>query len=175
MSQTLQPGSAITSVADRRQLALDRIDELTADADARAARAWRNYYALQILTVALAAITPCLIFLAKDNPKNEILNWLQLFFPALAAVSAGASHIFRWREDGVRCTQLAESIRSEVWKYETRTAGYRPDQSDDQALDQLVTHVDVFNLQSVSRWASAALTETAASAPQASPARAESS
>src|SRR5919201_3125965 len=105
--------SVASDLASRRQIALDRIHELIAQYDDRARRAWRNHYVLQGLTIGLAAITPCLIVLAKENPRNELLNWLQLFVPALAAVAAGLSHIFRWREDGVRYTSLAEAIRSQ--------------------------------------------------------------
>src|SRR5436305_7587373 len=112
------PNSVRTDLASRRQIALDHIQLLIAGCEYRAARAWRNYYVLQGLTVGLAAITPCLIFLAKDNPRNEVLNWLQLFVPALAAVAAGLSHIFHSREDGVRLTNLAESIRSQLWRYQ---------------------------------------------------------
>lgn len=111
-------------LAARRQVALDRTEALIAGYDEKARASWRGYYVLQTLTVALAAITPCLIFLAKDNPKNDFLTWLQLFFPAVAAITAGASHIFRWREDGVRDTSVAESLRSEVWRYQTRTGDY---------------------------------------------------
>jgi Protein of unknown function (DUF4231) len=174
----LETGPAARSVgsnlATRRQLALDRVQELIARAEQRAARAWRNYYTLQILTIGLAAITPCLIFLAKDNPQNELLNWLQLFFPAVAAICAGATHIFRWREDGVGYTELAENIRSELWKYQTRSGGCGPSLTDDQALDYLVMHVDDLNLKAVSRWATAALADTTAPAPTRAGAPADS-
>src|SRR4051794_40097196 len=113
--------SGATDLTSRRQIALDRINQLIATYELHARRALRNHYVLQGLTIALAAITPCLIFLAKDNPRNELLNWLQLFFPALAAVSAGLGHIFKWREDGVRYTSLAEGIRSQLWRYQTRS------------------------------------------------------
>ena len=136
----------------RRNLAVNRTHELITRSELRARDAWRSFYALQVLTVGLAAITPCLIFLARANPQNGVLEWLQLFFPALAAVSAGASHIFRWREDGVRNRQLAESLRSELWHYETRAADCPPRLSDDEALDQLVMSIDALVLQEVSQW-----------------------
>ena len=136
----------------RRSVALSRTQELITRSELRAREAWRSFYALQVLTIALAAITPCLIFLAKGNPQNNILEWLQLFFPALAAVSAGASHVFRWREDGVRNRQLAETLRSELWHYETRTAECPPSLKDDEALDHLVMRIDALVLQEVSQW-----------------------
>jgi hypothetical protein len=151
--------SAGVDLATRRQIALDRVQQLIASGEERAARAWRNYYVFQGLTVGLAAITPCLIFLAKENPKNELLNWAQLFFPALAAVAAGIGHIFRWREDGVRYTGLAEAIRSKLWRYQTRAGEYGSPLDDGQALDQLVVHVDGLTLQSVARWSSAQLAD----------------
>jgi len=137
----------------RRYVALARIQALIAARDARARLAWRCYYVAQTATVALAAITPCLIFLAKENPHNDILTWLQLFFPAVAAITAGASHIFHWREDGVRSTSLGESLRSELWRFETRAGDYGLSLTEDQALDHLVTRVDDLNLHTVAQWA----------------------
>ena len=155
------PGSRSTGgdLATRQQIALDRIEELIFSCLARAQRAWRNYYIFQALTVGLAAITPCLIVLAKESTGNALLNWLQLFFPALAAVAAGLGHIFRWREEGVRYTNLAEAIRSQLWRFETRTGEFGGALDDGQALDQLVVNVDGLNLQSVARWSSAQLAE----------------
>jgi hypothetical protein len=161
-----------SDVASRRQIALDRIQLLIASCEYRAGRAWRSYYSLQGLTIALAAITPCLIFLAKDNPRNEVLNWLQLFFPAVAAVTAGLGHIFHLREDAVRLTNLAESIRSQLWRYQTRAGEFSGLPSEEQAVDRLVTRVDDLNLQSVARWSAAQLAEPPAGTQAAKPAAA---
>jgi hypothetical protein len=144
-------------LSNRRQAALQRIQELLARFDLRAAKAWRNYYTLQILTVALAALTPCMIILWKENPWLGLLNWLQLFFPAVAAIAAGLSAIFRWREDGVRFTNLAEGIRSQLWRYQTRSGDIGPALTEDQALDRLVTRIDEMIVQSTSQWAAAQL------------------
>jgi hypothetical protein len=165
---TLRSGGS--DLGTRQKLAFDRIQQLIDEAELRAQRASRNYFSLQVLTIALAAITPCLIFLAKDNPRNEVLNWLQIFFPALAAVAAGASHAFHWREDAVRNTGLAQSIRSQLWRFQTRTGEFAPKLSDDQALDRLVVQVDELNLKSIARWSSEQLSQAppaagAASAP----------
>jgi hypothetical protein len=154
-----------TDLAARRQIAFDRIQELIATCEARAARAWRNYYLLQGLTIGLAAITPCLIVLAKENPRAEILNWLQLFVPALAALAAGLSHIVRSREDAVRLTNLAESIRSQLWRYQTGAGEFGGELTDDEAIDRLVTRVDELNLQSLAKWATAQLEAPAAAKP----------
>jgi len=148
----------------RRGVALERTESLIAQSEARARQAWRNYYSLQVLTVGLAAITPCLIFLAKDNPRNDVLNWLQLFFPALAALCAGASHIFHWREDGVRNTQLAESLRSALWHFQTRTGDIPPSLTDEQALDHLVTRIDELHLRAVAAWSADRLAPVTAEA-----------
>jgi hypothetical protein len=166
------PSSRSTGVdlATRRQIALERIQQLIARGEEHAARAWRNYYWAQGLTVGLAAITPCLIVLAKESPNSWLLNWLQLFFPALAAIAAGVGHIFHWRENGVRQTNLAEAIRSKLWRYQTRSGEFGLDLDEEQALSQLVVGVDGLNLQSVARWSSAQLAETAPTAETAKPA-----
>ena len=159
------PRSAGSDLAPRLKVALDRIELLIARGDAHAARALRRYHVAQGLTVGLAAITPCLIILAKENPGNGLLNWLQLFFPAIAAIAAGVTHIFRWREDAVRYTSLTEVIRSLLWRFQTRTGEFGQSQSqgagvtDEQALDQLVVKVDEVNLQSVARWSAAQVAE----------------
>jgi hypothetical protein len=151
----------------RRQLALRRIEELIAGSEARAARAWRNYHWLQGLTIGLAAITPCLIVLAKENPGNGLLNWLQLFVPAFAAISAGLGHIFHWREDGVRYTSLAEAIRSQLWRFSTRAGIYGPTLSEDEVVDRLVVNVDDLNLKAVAQWSATQASEVTPAAPPA--------
>jgi hypothetical protein len=159
------PSSSRTTGVDlvtRRQIAFDRVQELIARSDELARLAFRNYYVAQALTVGLAAITPCLIFLAKDNPRNELLNWLQIFFPALAAIAAGVTSIFRWREDGVRHTTLSEVIRSLFWRFQTRSGEFGADLTEDQARDRLVVKVDEVNLQSVARWSAAQVAEAPA-------------
>jgi hypothetical protein len=167
------PGSSRSvpsDLASRRQLALDHIHELIARYDELARRAWRNYYVLQGLTIGLAAVTPCFIVLAKENPTNGLLNWLQLFAPAIAAVSAGLSHIFRWREDAVRYTSLAENMRSQLWRFQTRSGELGIALTDEQALDRLVINVDELNLQSLARWSASQLAEPAPKTDQPKPA-----
>jgi Protein of unknown function (DUF4231) len=149
----------LTDLGSRRQAALDRVQELIARSEQRAARAWRNYHLLQGLTIGLAAITPCLIVLAKESPGNGVLNWLQLFFPATAAIAAGLGHIFHWREDAVRYTHLAEAIRSQLWRFSTRAGEFAGPLSEDEALDRLVTHVDDLNLKSVAQWSAAQIAD----------------
>jgi hypothetical protein len=168
------PRSAGGDLGTRLQVALDRIEQLITRSDLQGSRALRRYQVAQALTVGLAAITPCLIVLAKDNPKNELLNWLQLFFPAIAAIAAGVTHIFRWREDAVRHTSLAEVIRSLLWRFQTRAGEFSPAAgvTEEQALDKLVVKVDEVNLQSVARWSAAQVAEAPAATSPAHPATA---
>jgi hypothetical protein len=166
------PRAVGVDLATRRQIALDRIQQLIANCEVRAALAWRNYYLSQGLTVGLAAITPCLIVLAKESPNSWLLNWLQLFFPAIAAISAGVGHIFHWRENGVRQTNLAEGIRSKLWRYQTRSGEFGLALDEEQALSQLVVDVDGLNLQSVARWSSAQLAEASPPSESTKPAAA---
>ncbi|HEV7662227.1 MAG TPA: DUF4231 domain-containing protein [Chloroflexota bacterium] len=158
-----------TDDSQRRQAALERVHELITSSEQRAARAWRNYHLLQGLTIGLAAITPCLIVLAKESPNSWLLNWLQLFFPAVAAICAGLSHIFHWREDAVRYTSLAEAIRSQLWRFSARAGEFNLALSDDVALDRLVIAVDELNLKTVAQWSAAQMAETIAPAKAMSP------
>ena len=149
-----------------RQLALGRTHELIDFYEARANKDWRNYYTLQILTIGLAAITPCLIAVANANPKNGLLTWLELFFPAGAAIAAGVGHVFRWREDGLRYSRAREALRGLLWRFETRTAQFGPSLDENQALDRLVTLADQLNLQVITeRSAEQRTVSVAASAP----------
>ena len=157
----MHEGAPGSQFATRRQVALDRIQSLIARCEERAARAWRNYHILQGLTIGLAAITPCLIAIARDNPRNSFLEWLSLFFPAVAAIAAGITHVFRFREDAVRYACLAESIRSQLWRYQTRAGELGIALTEDQALDRLVVNVDELNLKSVSQWSATLLAESA--------------
>src|SRR5690348_16492609 len=123
-----------TDLSSRRQIALERINELIGSYELQARRALRNHYVLQGLMIGLAAITPCLIAVAKDNSRNELLNWLQLFVPAVAAIAGGMSNVFKFREDAVRYTNLAESIRSQLWRYQTRSGELGVALTEEQAL-----------------------------------------
>jgi hypothetical protein len=67
-----RPRSTGDDLAARLTVALDRIEHLIARYDMRAALALRRYQVAQALTVGLAAITPCLIVLAKDNPYTTL-------------------------------------------------------------------------------------------------------
>jgi hypothetical protein len=159
------PGSPLLTgvdLATRLKIAVDRIQQLVARSEAQAMRDWRNYHLAQGFTIGLAAITPCLIVLAKENPSSGVLNWLQLFFPAIAAIAAGLTHVFRWREDAVRHTSLAEAIRGLLWRFQTRAGEFGAGVTDEQALDQLVVKVDETNLRSLARWGAAQVSEDAA-------------
>ena len=169
---TTSSSAASSALSARRQAALDRIQQLVTDAEAQGLRSRRWYFRLQIATVGLAALTPCFIILAKESPGNVLFNWLQLFLPALAAIAAGLSHVFRWREDAVRYTTLAEGIRSQLWRFQTRSGEYFG-APDDQALDKLVIRVDDLNLQSVARWSGSQLADAAPAAGGAAPPRGE--
>lgn len=148
--------------APRKQAALDRVQDLVTHAHQSARDAWRWYYILQGLAIGFAAITPCLILIAKDNANNDFLGWLAAFVPAFAAIAAGLTHVFSWREDGVRDTTLEATLRSERWRFETRTGDYGSSLSDEQALDHLVTQVDQIYLRAVAQWSTEQLAAPAA-------------
>ena len=151
-----------TDFGARQHTALGRVDDLIAHSHERARHARRWYYTLQGATIGLAAITPCLILIAQGN--NGFLQWLSAFVPAFAAIAAGLSHIFNWRQDGVRSTALEASLRSERWRYQTRTGDYGVSLTDEQALDHLVTQVDTLNLHAVAEWSAEQLATPATTA-----------
>mgnify|MGYP001354395582 CR=1 FL=1 len=140
---------APTDLPTRQQAALTRIEELIVQTEARAHLASRRYAIAQVLGIGLAAITPCLILLGDSG----FPRWLQSFPPAIAAIAMGLGHIFHWREDGARFSVAAETFRSELWRYQTRTGAYGPTLTDEQALDHLVTQVDEEHLRTAAQWA----------------------
>jgi hypothetical protein len=157
---TANGGKRSLEIDARRAVALNRTQELISRSESIGRQAWRNFYGLQVLTVGLAAITPCLIFLARGDPQDQVLNGLQLFFPSLAALCAVMSHIFHWREDGVRNTRLVEQLRSELWQFQTRTGDCSSRLDEEQALDHLVTRIDSLVLRAVAQWSAEHLATT---------------
>ena len=67
-----------------------------------------------------------------------------------------------WREDAVRNTSLAEAIRSQLWRFQTRSGELSIDLTDEQALEKLVVNVDELNLKSIAQWSAAQLADTSA-------------
>ena len=105
------------------------------------------YYAAQVATIVLSALTPVLI-LITDLPK-----WAQALPAALAAIAASLNNVFHWQEHWIRRASTLEVLEAELLKYETRTSSaYEVKLDEQQALNNFVGATTNFNLQEVSNW-----------------------
>ena len=105
------------------------------------------YYASQVATITLSALTPVLI-LITDLPK-----WAQALPAALAAIAASLSSAFNWKENWIRRSTTFEFLMAEKTRYETRSSSaYAMDLSEDEALNNFVQNMTELNLMEVSNW-----------------------
>src|SRR5215211_4665716 len=74
------------------------------------------YYTSHAAIITLSALTPVLI-LVTDLPK-----WAQALPAALAAVAAGMSSAFNWKENWIRRSTTLEFLIAEKTRYETRAS-----------------------------------------------------
>lgn len=70
---------------------------------------------------------------------------------ALAAIAAGLVGVFQWQQNWVRFASTAEALKSELIRFETRTSSaYRPEVTDDVAIDNFVQAVEALVLSETS-------------------------
>ena len=104
------------------------------------------YRVFQTLAVVLSAITPVLILWTDLSPV------LQALPAAGAAISAALVGIYGWQENKARFAFTAESLKSELVQYETRTGPYKG--ASDRALDRFVTRVERIGMDETAQWRS---------------------
>jgi len=106
----------ISRLADRSPSI--RINSLIAQYELGARRRGANYYVLQGLTIGLAAITPCLIVLAKENRATST--------ELAAVVLSGCRRNFGLPRPHLNARRrrplpsLVEGVRSQLWRFQTR-------------------------------------------------------
>ena len=109
------------------------------------ARLW--YRAFQTSIIVLTGLTPILIL------WNGVPRELQAIPPAIAALCAALIAAYHWREDWVRYTVTAEALRSERYKYTTRTTpAYALGLPDSQALDNFMRKIEGVAASEVADW-----------------------
>ena len=73
--------------------------------------------------------------------------------PAIAALCAALIAAYHWREDWVRYTVTAESLRSEQYKYRTRTTPqYAIGLTESVALDNFMRRIESVAASEVADW-----------------------
>src|SRR5262249_16626572 len=99
--------------------------------------------------ILLTGITPLLILWGHDVLLPEV----QAIPPAIAALCAALIAAYHWREDWVRYTVTAEALRSEKYKYSTRTTShYALGLSDAVALDNFMGRIEAVAASEVADW-----------------------
>jgi hypothetical protein len=102
---------------------------------------------LTISTISLGGITPVLI-LWSDLPKP-----LQALPSALAAMTVAFDRAFRPRENYARMSYFSEALKSEKFKFETRTTeDYGRTLDDYEVLNNFVKKIDVIKKSEMSEW-----------------------
>lgn len=126
--------------------------------ESRRIKSRRNYQILQIAAIILSGLTPVLI-LWTDVPKP-----IQALPAALASIAAGMVGVFHFQENWVASKNAAESLKSELLAFETRTTEwYRASAGEDQALDNFVVRIEHLHKGEVSGWAARLLQGTTGS------------
>jgi len=111
------------------------------------ARLW--YRGFQTAIILLTGITPLLILWGPDG----VPRWLQAGPPAIAALCAAMIAAYHWREDWVRYTVTAELLRSEKFKYRTRTTPqYAIGLPEPVALDNFMRRIEAVAASEVADW-----------------------
>jgi hypothetical protein len=111
------------------------------------ARLW--YRGFQTAIIVLTGITPLLILWGPDALPRGV----QAIPPAIAALCAALVAAYHWREDWVRYTVTAELLRSEQYKYRTRTTPqYAIGLPELVALDNFMRRIEAVAASEVADW-----------------------
>lgn len=131
----------------RRQKSLQRCNDQIAWYEKTKSSTRALHLFLTISTIALGGVTPVLI-LWSDLPKP-----LQALPSALAAMTVAFDRAFRPRENYARMSYFSETLKSEIFKYETRTTeDYGQTVDEDKALDNFAKKVDALMNNEISEW-----------------------
>jgi hypothetical protein len=102
------------------------------------------YHVFQGGAILLGALTPVLI-LVDTLPKA-----LQALPAALSAICVGLIGSFHWKDNWMRCSLMAELVRSERTQFLTGTGVYSGDEP--ERLDYFVKSLEKIAVQEVSEW-----------------------
>jgi hypothetical protein len=131
---------------ERREHAIQRFRDEIRWYRGHARRARLLGRSAQIAIVVLAGLTPILELFYHGS-------WVALF-AALAALTASIAAIWGWHGNWIRWASTAESLTSELLKYETRTTPpYAARVDDDEALSAFVVRMEEIRLGETSAWA----------------------
>lgn len=108
----------------------------------------RAHYILQAGVIILSGLTPILIL--SDPPIPKLLQALPA---ALAGMLAAIMGVFQISESFARFAYTAEALKSEKFKFETRTTkDYQADVDEYKALNKFVARVEDMIMSEVTDW-----------------------
>lgn len=132
----------------REKAALERCDAQIRWYDQHTRRSQNLSNVFQVATIVLGALTPVLLLWGTALPVA-----LQALPSALAAVAAGVSAIFHWGEDRTRFASTREALKSERFKFLTRTTeAYQATLDDQQALGHFMARIEGLALHELVEW-----------------------
>jgi hypothetical protein len=133
----------------REKAALERCHHMIQWYERSRVRAGRAYRLFETSIIVLSALTPVLILSAA------VPTLLQAVPPAIAGLFATLIATYRWREDWIRYTVAAETLRSELVKFSTRTtADYSVRLPLGAALDTFVARMESVAASEIAEWRS---------------------
>ncbi len=110
-----------------------------------------TYQILQVCVIVFSSLTPILI-LIEQLPKA-----LQALPAALAAILTAVLATFRYQDNYVRFGYTLELLKSELFKYETRsTREYEPSADKQKALEHFIARMEDIIMTEVADWRQAA-------------------
>jgi hypothetical protein len=131
----------------RHEQAVQRCQEMIAWYDKTKVTQRELYRWSQILAVVLSGLTPILIL------WNELPKPLQALPAALAAIVTALNGIFQWKDNYTRFAYTGEALKSELFKFQTRTTvDYARDVDDQQALENFVYRIEQLRENEVTDW-----------------------
>jgi Protein of unknown function (DUF4231) len=131
---------------DRRKKAVERYSDSVRWYERTKRNARVSYYTCQVAVIVLSGITP-LVILATDK------KLIQAVLPALAAICAGISGIYQWRESWRRRAATLENLKSEYVKFDTRSGDdYSLAVPEDEAISRFVLKMEAILESEVSEW-----------------------
>jgi hypothetical protein len=135
--------------ASREKAALERCNHMIKWYEASRVRAGRAYRLFETAIILFSALTPVLILSGAVPPLVQAVP------PAIAGLCATLIATYRWREDWIRYTVAAETLRSELVKYSTRTtADYSVHLTQAAALDAFVYKMESVAASEIAEWRS---------------------
>jgi len=110
------------------------------------------HHSSQVAVIAFGALTPVLIMIS-ESVSPPIPKWLQALPAAIASIVAGLNAVFHPRENWVSRAVALEALKSELFKFKTRTSEfYSPEIDQQEVLDNFVQRIDRINQEELGNW-----------------------